>query len=256
MNSLVRKEIAMRLRFVAGTMALLLLLAQPCLADVLITMKIQSDAVPEADAPAGQQTSTTWLADNKLREDSGDRSTIVDLDAKKLFVIDHTRKAYYALDLPIDIMAGLPDDIRADLEAMIANMNIQVKVTPTGESKKIGGYESKRYLIEVGGANVMKVTRDQWMTEDIGFDIGAFKGLMQTLLSAQPMGADWLKQIWEIKGFPVLAESSVEVMGNTVRTREELVSVEKREPAADTYAPPAGYTAEAFDFLKMLQQGG
>ena len=219
-------------------------------------MKIQSDAIPELDTPAGQQTSITWLADNKLREDSGDRSTIVDLDAKKLFVIDHSMKSYYVLDLPVNIMAGLPDDMRAELEAMIASVNIEVKVTPTGESKKIGGYEAKLYRIEVGGSNVMKVTRDQWMTEEIGFDIGSFKGLMQTLLSAQPMGADWLKQIWEIEGFPVLAESSVEVMGCAVRTREELVSVETRKPADGTYAPPANYTAEAFDFQKMLQQGG
>jgi len=246
----------MRLRFVVGTMALLLLVAQPCLADVLITMKIQSDAIPELDTPAGQQTSTTWLAKNKLREDSGDRSTIVDLDAKKLFVIDHAKKSYYTLDLPVDIMAGLPDAKRAELEALFANMSIEVKVTPTGESKKIGGYESKKYRIEVGGANIMKVTRDQWMTEEIGFDISSFKGLMQTLLSAQPMGADWLKQIWEIEGFPVLAESSVEVMGNTVRTREELVSVENKTPADGTYTPPADYTAEAFDFLTMMQQGG
>jgi hypothetical protein len=246
----------MRLRFVVGTMALLLCLVQPCMADILITMKIQSDAIPELDAPAGQQTSTTWLAKNKLREDSGDRSVIVDLDAKKLFVIDHGKKSYYALDLPVDIMAALPDDIRAQLEATIASMKIEVKVTPTDESKEINGYTVKKYRIEMGGANVMKMTRDQWMTEEIGFDIGSFKSLMRTLLSAQPMGTDWLKQIWEIDGFPVLAESTVEVMGNEVRTKEELVSVENRTPADGTYAPPANYAAEAFDFLKLLQQGG
>jgi hypothetical protein len=222
----------------------------------MIKMKIQSDAISELDVPEAEQTSTTWLGENRLREDSGQRSTIVDLKAKKLYVINHTNRSYYALGLPVDIMAGLEDDTRAQIEAMIAAVKIDVKVTPTDETKEIGGLQAKKYLIEVSGANVMKVSREQWMAEEIDFDVDSFKSLMQTLLSAQPMGADWLKQIWEIKGFPVLAESSVEVMGQTVKTREELISIDEMSPPEGNYLPPDGYTEEAFDFMKMMQQQG
>jgi hypothetical protein len=73
-------------------------------------------------------------------------------------------------------------------------------------------------------------------------------------MSAQPIGSEWMNKFWEIEGFPVLAESSVEVRGQQVRTREELVSVEEKQPAEGTYAPPAGYTQEEFDFVKMMRQ--
>jgi hypothetical protein len=245
----------MHLRFVAGIVALLCCVAQPCLADVLITMRVQSDAIDDLKVAAEEQTTTTWLGENKLREDAGDRCTIIDNDAKKLFVINHSRKSYFAFDLPIDLLAEVPEEMRLQIEEANFRNKIEVDVTPTDESKEINGYSTKKYSIEVGGANVLKMTREQWMTEDVGFDVETYKNMMKTMLTAQPIGSEWMNKFWEIKGFPVLSESSVEVMGQVVHTKEELVSVEEKQPAAGTYAPPAGYTEEAFDFLKMMQRG-
>jgi len=246
----------MQLRFFARTMVLICFLAQPCFADVLITMNIQTDAIEELEVPAAEQTHTTWLGENKMREDSGRKSTIIDIDAKKLFIIDHARRSYFAFDLPLDIMANVPEHMRAELEEMLSSVKIDVEVTPTDESKVINGYQSKKYVISVGGSNIIRQTRNQWMTEDVGFDIGSFKNMMTQLLSIQPVGAEWLQQIWAIDGFPVLAETTLEVSGRQVRTKEELVSIEEKSPAAGTYAPPAGYSEEEFDFLRMMQQQG
>ena len=246
----------MRLRFVLGMVALLCCLAQPCLADVLITMKIQSDAIDELKMAPGEQTNTTWLGENKLREDAGDRCTIIDNDAKKLFVINHARKSYFAFDLPADLLAEVPEEMRLQIEEANFRNKVDIEVTPTDESKEINGFHTKKYLIEVGGANVLPTSREQWMTEDVGFDVDIYKNMMKSLLAAQPIGSEWMNKLLEIKGFPVLAVSSVEVRGQVVRTKEELVSVEEKPPAEGTYVPPAGYTEEAFDFRKMMQQQG
>jgi hypothetical protein len=236
--------------------ALFCCVTQPCLADVLITMKIQSDPIAELKVAAEEQTTTTWLGENKLREDGGDRSTIIDNDAKKLFILNHSRKSYFAFDIPIDLLAKVPEELRLQIEEANFRNKIEVEVTPMDESKEINGYRTKKYSIEVSGANVLKMTRELWMAEDVGFDVEAYKSMMKTMLTAQPIGSEWMNKFWDIKGFPVRSESSVEVMGQVVHTKEELISVEEKQPAVGTYAPPADYTKEVFDFLKMMQQSG
>jgi hypothetical protein len=239
---------------IAGVLALLLFAAQPCSADFLITTKSQSEGRPDLGMEAAEETSTTWIGENKLRENTGNRSVVVDLDAKKLFIIKHDAKTFHELDLPVDILKTVPEDARPMVDQMFAQMQMDVTVEPTDETEEIGGYKAKRYTIRVTGAGGMQMTVEQWNTEEVDFDVAAFKELMSAVLSTQPMGAEWFKEILEIKGFPVRAETTVQIMGEELKKRDELVSVEKKDSPDGIYAPEADYQKEPFDFMKMLQE--
>jgi hypothetical protein len=239
---------------VAGALAALLFVAQPCSADFLVTMKSQSEARPELGVAAAEETSTTWIGENKLRENTGNRSIIVDLNSKKLYILKHDSRTFHELDLPVDILATVPDGMREMVDQFIAQMQMEVEIEPTEEEKEIAGYKTKKYTIHVTGGGGMEMTVDQWMTNDVDFDVAAFKTLMSAVLSAQPMGAEWFKEVLAIKGYPVLAETTVKIMGEELKKRDELVSVEEKECPEGNYAPAGDYEYEPFDFMKILQE--
>jgi hypothetical protein len=240
---------------IAVALVVLLIAAQPCSADFLITMKSESEARPELGVAAAEETSTTWIGDKKLRENTGNRSVIVDLEAKKLFIVKHESRSFHELDIPVDILATIPEQMRPMVDQFIASMQMEVEVKPSDETKEIAGYKTRKYTIHVRGGN-MEMTVDQWMTNDVDFDVPAFKELMSAVLSAQPMGAEWFKDVLQIEGYPVLAETTVHIMGEELSKTDELVSIEEKDCPQGTYAPAADYEYEPFDFMKILQEQG
>jgi hypothetical protein len=97
---------------------------------------------------------------------------------------------------------------------------------------------------------------DVWVTDGIGIDLDQWKRFGAALASlAPPVAADMLAKITAIDGFPVLQEAKVTMMGNTQTSREELVSVAKKEPPAGTYAVPEGYTVVPFDPVSAFASG-
>lgn len=245
----------MRSMTIAGALAALLFAAQPCSADFLITMKSESEARPELGVAAAEETSTTWIGEKKLRENTGTRSVIVDLEAKKLFIVKHDTRSFHELDIPVDILQTIPEGMREMVDQFISSMQMEVEVKPSEETKEIAGYKTRKYTINVSGGG-MEMTVDQWMTKDVDFDVAAFKELMTAVLSAQPMGAEWFREVLQIEGYPVLAETTVQIMGEELKKRDELVSVEEKDCPEGTYAPAKDYEYEPFDFMKILQEQG
>jgi hypothetical protein len=240
---------------IAGGLMVLLLAAQPCSADFLITTRSASEARPELGVAAAEETRTTWVGDKRLRENTAARSVIVDLEAKKLFIVKHDSRKYHEFDIPVDILATVPEGMRDMVDQFIKTMQMKAEVKPTDETREISGYKTKKYTIHVSGGG-MDMTVDQWMTNDVDFDVAAFKDLMEAVLSAQPLGTDWFKDVLRIEGYPVLAETSVRIMGEELKKRDELVSVEEKECPEGTYAPATDYEYEPFDFMQMLHDQG
>ena len=58
--------------------------------------------------PPLDQEQVTWIGKDSMRTDSGDASTIIRLDTKKLYVLNHDEKTYNTLDLPVDLAQFMP----------------------------------------------------------------------------------------------------------------------------------------------------
>jgi hypothetical protein len=243
------------MRLPVTMIAVALAVVVPCWADTVITMKTHSDAVEALGAPETNETSVVWLTSTKMRQDKEGQSLIVDSDAKKMYIVKHAEAEYHALDLPLDLVAMVPEAMRDQFAQMVKQMEMTVGITPTEETREISGYAAKLYKINLSNGVGMNMDMDLWLTTDVKLDVDAYKRLTNEMLSAQSMGGDWIKQILAIEGFRVLQETTISMMGSEVKAREELVSIEEKEAPAGNYAPPADYTEKPFDLMQMMTGG-
>jgi hypothetical protein len=223
--------------------------AVPAGADTLLTLKSHIDTPPMLGSNVGgsDRTVTVWVGANRVRRDDGTTSSIMLFDKKKLYIVDHQDKSYTAIDLPVDFKKLVPGPQGEALyKEMSAAAKMDAKITRTAETKKIGAWNTQKYHVELSNPT-MKASTDMWVSKDVGVDMNVLRQMQLNMASLQPGALDWVKKMQQIDGFPVRQESSLN-MGTPkdTKTREDLVSVEKKEPPANTFAPPAGYTLKPF----------
>jgi len=246
----------MRSSITAIAIVALLISVPSALADTVITIRSVSEGVPGVAGSEQDETGTLWLSADKFRKDAGGQSFIVDLQAKKLFIVSHPDKSCQTVDLPIDLTKLVPEEMLPMFEQMAERMNMRVEVTPTDETREIAGYPAKLYRVAARSDQGLESDQELWMTEAVEFDVEGYRKMTEALFAMQPLGADWKKEILAIKGFPVLQETTVRMMGNEFKSREELISVEEKEAPAGTYAPPPDYAVTPFDFMSGFGAGG
>jgi hypothetical protein len=218
-------------------------------ADTLLTLKSHTDtpAMLGQNLNGSDKTVTVWVGPNRVRRDDGNATAILLFDQKKLFIVDHQDKSYTAIDLPVDFKKLLPGlQGEALYKEMSATARMDAKVTKTAETKKIGAWNAQKYHVELKNPTIRVVT-DMWVSKDVGVDTNVLRQMQLSMASLQPGALDWVKKMQEIDGFPVRQESTISFGApRDTKTREELVSVEKKDPPANTFAPPAGYTQKPF----------
>ncbi len=219
---------------------LLLLIAAPGLADTLLTVRSTIEGL-KMDAPQGEEPIRIWIDSGKddkggkLRRDEGDVSYILRLDRGRLYVINHAEKTYSELAVPVD-----PQKIPAADAAQV-----KAQVTSTGETKKIGSWNVRKYRVDISNPAGLHLATTIWASTEVPSH-QALTRLAVSLAALQPGSADWSRKLEQIDGFPVAQEADVTMGTSRFKTREELVSVETRDAPAGTYEPPAGYTAQPF----------
>lgn len=242
----------MRFRLSLAFCIVLALACQPLLADSVITMKAVRSPSPGSDAGPSEETSTVWLGQNRIREDTPDQSVIVNLDDKKIFIVKHKSKSYHALDLPIDIKKLIPEEMAPMFDSVMKQMVMDVEVTPTDETRRIGDYDTKKSLVKLKSPMGLEMDLVVWASTGTGLDVDTYKRLALEMASMQPTGTEWISKVLAIPGFPVMRETTVKMNGSEMTTREELVGIEDKEPPAGIYAPPSDYKEEPFDFMSAM----
>jgi hypothetical protein len=234
----------------------LFLLAAPALArDLVVTKKKHEDAysMMGQEQPAKDTTEVTWIAEDRMRVEDGDQVFLVRSDLKKLFVLDKKAKTYSALDLPLDLAKYMPAEYAPMIQQMTGQITVSVAVT--GETRKIGEWNATRYTVTttlpMGGSDVQEI----WATKDVPLDLAALQDMRAAMLALNPMGgtrmADEMKKI---DGVAILVERTRTMMGAEAKARDEVTSIEQREPSAGLYDPPADFTEKPFD--PMAAMGG
>ena len=202
--------------------------------------------------PAEDTEQITWIGTDRMNMNQGGTSSIVRLDTKKLYVINHTAKTFNVLDLPIDLAALVPEQMRP----MLGMMQFEVTVTPSDEHKKVGEWNARRYdMTMTSQMFTMKAT--MWVAKVPGYDSETFKEMAVHLNSLQPGMADAVREMSKVDGLVVEQQGvmTMSMMGNTtVSTSERTSSIEELDAPAGTYDPPPDYTEETFSFEKMLQR--
>jgi hypothetical protein len=206
-------------------------------ADTVLVLKAHQDATVVAgqEQPARDGTVELWIGDGRAsRSDDLGRFVLL---PDEVVIVNHADRTYTALELPVDFRKLMPPGMQQSAEMW----KLEAKVTPGEERRKIGDWNTRRYTIELTNAMGLAVRTEMWTTTELGFDLEVYHRLARQMLALQPGTAELLAEMAKVEGFPVLQETSVDAGGSTVTTREELVSVETKEPPPDAYGAPEGY---------------
>ena len=214
--------------------------------DLVVKKEKHTDAAPVMNQPAQDSVEVTWIGKDRMRTEEGERVTLVRADLKKMYMLDTKAKTFSTLDLPFDLKKAMPAEMAPMMEQMMGQM--KVTVTPTTETKKIKDWNATRYTVTVtmpmGGSS----TQEMWVTKEIGVDPAAWQDMYGALMSAaNPMGGGMTAEMKKIDGFPVLIERTQKVMSSEIKSKEAVISVEQKEPAADFYDVPKDYIEKPFD---------
>jgi len=208
---------------------LLLVLAVPAAADTVLTIQSSIEGLKDQPQPGPVKV---WINGDKLRRDEGgDTSYILRIDKGKLYILNHSEKTYSELAL------GDLQKIASPAAAQLA-----VQVTATGETKKVGSWNARKYKVDISNPAGLHLDTTIWASKDVAA-YQAYNRLAVSLAALQPGAAEWARKLETIEGFPVLQEADVKMGSSRFKTREELVSVETLEAPAGAYDVPAGYTA-------------
>ena len=203
--------------------------------------------------PAKDEEGTTWMAKDKMRQDEGkDRTTIVRFDLKKIYLIDHAKKTYSEIDLPVDMEKILPPQSKQ----MFQMIQASASVTATEESQTIKNWKCKKYLVEIALSMMgmsMPIKMEIWASKDVGIDLNLYNKFNAEILSTNPMFKGLAEELKKMEGYPVLTKVSMNIMGAEQKYKEELVSAEEKDAPAGTYDPPKDYSITSFDPMEQKE---
>jgi hypothetical protein len=191
----------------------------------------------------GQQDGTTlvktYFTANAIRTETGDLTTIMDLNAMMMYQLDPTTKTYTQMKMDQLAMPGMDEKQAQAVQEMMKEMMKDLKITPTNETKKIAGYTCQKYTL-----TVMMTTTDYWLSQEVKeyAEMKAISSKMIEAFARNPM----LKQmnimgmINQLDGFPV--QTVIQVMDGTITNT--LKRIEKTTVNQSLFKVPAGYTLQ------------
>lgn len=143
------------MRNTALALSAVLFLAEAGLADVTYEEETTMGGMM-SEMLGGDQKSTTRISGDFMRTDNDSDSTIIDVDGEKIYTLDNEKKTYSVATFQEmrERLASALDSIRprraqAGQQGTEVTAGADAKVTETGRTATIGGYECKQYLIEL-----------------------------------------------------------------------------------------------------------
>ena len=230
-------------------------------ADIYMKQKVHTDEfkMMGQTQPAKDEISVVWLGENKARMDQGaGTSSILLGDKKILYMIDHNKKTYVEMPLDLDKMfdeaaaAGgeedpemaeakkkMPGFMKGLMKGVLGGMS--AKVTETGETKKIGSWNCRKYLIEMDMGMAGKTNSEAWATEDLKINYSLYFTSANAMLASQPGFDKIVKEMQKVKGVIVYQTAKVNVMGADMTSTTEVIECTDKSAPAGNYDIPAGY---------------
>jgi hypothetical protein len=223
--------------------------------DFKVTKKTHRDgfSVMGRDQPATDQEEVTWIGADRLRVDQGDSSVVIRLDTNKMMILHHASQTYNAIELPIDLNNFLPPQMA---EQMLGMMTLEVTVTPSDESQKIGNWQARRYGMKMT-SQMMTVESTVWATSEVEIDLEAYRRMIAEIINLQPGASNLAKEMDKIDGFVISQESAMTMamLGDSkIGSTEKVTSIEENDPPSGNYDVPEGYELKPFDYMAMMQE--
>jgi hypothetical protein len=190
---------------------------------------------------------TVMVQGNKERREARGQAVIIDLDARKMYVIDAAAKAYFETEYPPPTPAG-------PLAAIKEAMNARFKRESSRRTE--AGYQCEQYVGHATfGANEMTIRQCVSTDAPGAKEIGAFERKRAALMSDRKSAG----QVQLPEGVPLVSSTTIrfhplkvpasgesegaqqELNIPPVETRVEVVKIETKNLPKSLFEVPAGY---------------
>jgi len=203
-------------------------------ADVYIRQKTNIGAF--MGQPPKELVQEHWLEKNKMAMISPEQSIILDIEAKKLYMVIHGSKSYIETGLPLDMTKLMPEQTAQIMKGILDGMTISVQ--PNGQTKKVANWNADGYDVKITVMGI-EIKMVFWASQDVPFDWKEYSDLYSEIFKAKyRMGEKFMEEYKKVRGFPV----EIEVDTMSMKVTATTVEISQKKPGAGTYSVPAGYT--------------
>jgi len=228
------------------------------------------------DEDGSVMTETLYFQDNKIKDFTGEQSTIMDLKADQMIMANHDAKTYWQGSYS-DMMSESEDAAKQRMEQMMENMDPEqreayqqymdqmedetpepqsqqqpvIKIVKQSSETTIAGYKAILYEVYSDGEHV----EDAWISKELPvldeLDMERFGDFFEEMMSNDEFSYENTTEYREMlmKGYP-LKTVEYSPMGNIVI---EVTRVENKALPKSDFMPPNGYKKVSID--NLWQQG-
>ena len=166
------------------------------------------------------ETERCFLTSYGFRTESKDHIVIIEYDTMIMYQLNPLEKIY------------IKADMKAEMEGMAEEMAEDSQITPTDETKKIAGYNCRKFIVTTMGAE-----NEHWLSKEVeGYK--EYKAISDKILQKNPQWEQMNMVGFSGKhGFPVKTVNNM--MGATLTTT--LQKIERRSLSKELFEVPAGY---------------
>jgi len=189
------------------------------------------------------------LGTDRARLDQPPEAYLVDRAAGTYAYLDLEDRHVIRVASPIDPLAKVPAAFREEAKKQLGERMPQgVRVSRTGETRTIAGFEAEHVIITAGGAGEPVTARfDLWVSPKLWklVEPTAYWRLESDRLKTSPYTSWLVEPLRSLEAMPVQAHVVMELRGGKLHTEytRTLVSVETGvEVPEETYQVPEGFT--------------
>ena len=225
----------------------------PALADNFFKQVVHTGAfeMMGQTTPETNDTTTMWLSEDKAYSSMGDTAAVIFyLEKGEICFINHQKKEYTTMPMDlgeiIDEVLEEEDEEARQMAELVKGMagaimgSIEISVTPTEETRKIGEWDCKKYNVDLSMA-MMKSKQELWATEDIQVDYTMFRAVSGGMMAQMPGFDKMLEEMKQIKGLPVKTVATASIMGSEAVTTTELIEYTEKDAPDGIFDIPEGY---------------
>lgn len=217
-------------------------------ADIYIKQNHHTDAVSMMgqSQPAKDQVQEIWVGKNKMATHTDDVSMLLDLDKKIMYMVNHGKKSYIEMTIPVDIAKYMPEQMRGMIDSMMGSLKVTVNSkneAKTIKTFKCDGYDVKMEMSMMGMPMVMNMK--VWASTAVPFNWEeVMQMMMDNMMKAQMRLSDEaVKEMKKVKGYWMEMEMTMNMMGADIKSKTEVLEIDANKAAdASKFTVPAGYT--------------
>ena len=222
-------------------------------ADTLIRQTSHTDAftMMGQSQPARDESQEIWIGQDQMATVTKETTIIVDTSRKVLDMINHSKKTYVEMTLPLDMSQYLPPQMAQMMTGT------KVTVTPKGTTQQIGQWNCDGYDVVMDMMGMMKMKMVVWATTSVPFDWAQVQEKMSDNVMKASMRLDdaAVAEFKKIKGFQIKADVGVEMMGSEMKASTTVTEISTQPAPAGMYVVPAGYTKQdKFNMQDFMRQ--